>query len=278
MVAEWGQRIHQEYPDFTIVGEAWLQKIPITAYFQKDAPNRDGYNSYLPSVTDFPLCFAMNKAFVENDGWTTGLSQLYYVLAQDFLYADPFMNLIFLDNHDLSRFFSNIDKDFQAYKMGLAFLLTTRGIPMIYYGTEILSTGIEHHGHGEIRKDFPGGWKTDKRNAFTAEGRTNKENEAFSYLKKLLQWRNDKKAIHYGSFKHFIPENHVYVYFRNLEDETIMVCLNNSKKPQSLNMERFVECTRNYSSATDIFSGNEYGLNTNILVPARSALILELHP
>jgi glycosidase len=185
-VTEWSSRVFQEYPEFNVVGEAWQQKESITAYFQKDAPNRDGYNSGIPSVTDFPMYFAMSKAFNERDGWTEGLAQIYYVLAQDFLYAAPEENLIFCDNHDLDRIYSSLGKNFSKWEMAMATLMTMRGIPMIYYGTEILMTGNAGDGHGFIRKDFPGGWPDDKTDAFTKEGRSKQQNEAFSFLQNLF--------------------------------------------------------------------------------------------
>ncbi len=276
-VATWAKSIFEEYPDFNIVGEAWLQKIAITAYWQKDANNVDGYNSNIPSVTDFPMHSAISQAFNENEGWAEGMARLYYILAQDFLYANPEMNLIFPDNHDLSRFYQNMQKDIRKYKMGLSFILTTRGIPMIYYGTEILMVGKEHAGHGYIRRDFPGGWPNDTINAFIPDGRTVIQNEAFDFLKNLLNWRKEKEVIQTGKLKQFVPENGIYVYFRYNENETVMIVLNNNDEERSFETGRYNEVIKDYSKGYEIISKSELNDISNISISAKSAMIIELY-
>jgi len=276
-IAEWSRAVFEEYPNFNIVGEAWLQKESITSYFQKDADNKDGYNSNIPSTTDFPLYFAINKAFNEEDGWTEGLSRLYYVLAQDFLYTHPENNLIFCDNHDLNRFYTSLEEDLDRWKMGITFLLTTRGIPMVYYGTEILMTGEEHQGHGFIRKDFPGGWAEDNHNAFSAEGRTVQQNEAFNFMQNLLKWRQNSEVIHTGLLKHFVPKNDTYIYFRYNKDECILVAFNNSpNEMKAVKTDRFAECMKNYRYATNILTGENINYLEALTLPPKSVLVLEL--
>jgi glycosidase len=276
-MTEWSNAIFTEYPKFNVVGETWLQQEAMTAYFQKDALNKDGYNSGIPSVTDFPMYYALNKAFNEKDGWTEGLLSLYYVLAQDFLYAHPDNNLIFCDNHDLDRYFPKVNSNIKKWKMGMGFLLTTRGIPCIYYGTELLMTGEEKKGHGSIRKDFPGGWPGDSVNAFTSAGRNKAQNEAFNYLKTLLKWRLNNKLIQYGKLKQFIPENEIYVYFRYTDDECVMVALNNSNNEmKALKPERFDECMKNYKYARNVVTGEVINYLTVLTLPPKSILILEL--
>jgi len=276
-MTEWSNAIFTEYPKFNVVGETWLQQEAMTAYFQKDALNKDGYNSGIPGVTDFPMYYALNKAFNEKDGWTEGLLSLYYVLAQDFLYPRPDNNLIFCDNHDLDRYFPKVNSNIKKWKMGLGFLLTTRGIPCIYYGTEILMTGEESKGHGSIRKDFPGGWPGDTVNAFTSAGRNIAQNEAFNYLKTVLKWRLNNKPIQYGKLKQFIPENEIYVYFRYTDDECVMVALNNSfNEMKALKPERFEECMKNYKYARNVVTGEVINYLTVFTLPPKSILILEL--
>ncbi|PKP45957.1 MAG: alpha-amlyase [Bacteroidetes bacterium HGW-Bacteroidetes-11] len=276
MIAAWGKRVFEEYPNFNIVGEAWLNREGMNAYYQKDAIVGDGYNSYLPSITDFSMYGATSRAFTEADGWSEGMARLYYVLAQDFLWADPTQNLIFLDNHDLNRYFNSVGSDMNAMKMALTFLLTTRGIPQIYYGTELLMDGAENQGHGNIRKDFPGGWPGDTTNAFTREGRTAAQNEIFSYMQRLLQFRKNSLPIAQGNLRHFIPADGVYVYFRNSGDETVMVVLNNSHAPKKLDMARYAEMLKGYTSATDVISLQKLRLESGIECQARSAMVLEL--
>ncbi len=277
MMAKWTKRVLKEYPDFNIVGETWLPKPSLVSYWQKDALNKDGYNSYLPSVFDFPLYYALGKSFNEKETWNKGLIDLYNVLCDDYLYANPQNIVIFTDNHDCDRFFSKINKNLKSFKMAVAFLLTTRGIPEIYYGTEILMQGFKHNGDGDIRKDFPGGWKNDKINAFYKEGRNKEQNEAFDYLQNLLKWRKNKDVIHTGKLKHFIPHDGVYVYFRYNKKETIMVLLNNNNnEDKTINTKRFAECMRDYKYAKNIINGKTIYNLKSIIVPAKSAVILEL--
>jgi glycosidase len=277
-MTEWSETVFSEYPEFSVVGESWLQKESITAYFQKDAITRDSYNSNIPSVTDFPTYYALSKAFNEKDSWTEGLARLYYVLTQDFLYSYPDQNLVFCDNHDLDRFYTSLKGDFKKWKMGIAFLLTTRGIPMIYYGTELLLTGEKEKGHGMIREDFPGGWNEDPRNAFTSEGRTPEENEAFNYLQKLLKWRQSKEVLHDGKLMHFVPEDETYVYFRYDETDCVMVAMNNStNEMKALKMDRFSERLKNYSYATNVMTDETVKYLDAITLPPKSVIILDLN-
>ena len=275
-MAEWSKAIMEAYPTFNIVGEAWLQKIPITAYFQTNSKLSDSYNSFMPVVTDFPMYNAINKAFKENEGWTEGLAQLYYVLAQDFVYSDPNKLLIFCDNHDLNRYYESLGHDFNAYKMGLSFLLTTRGIPQIYYGTEILMDGEEHKGHGYIRKDFPGGWNGDEFDAFNEQNLEGNQKEAFLFMKKLLNWRKNNPVIYKGKLKHFIPENGIYVYFRYNEEKTVMVVMNNKEENQTLDLNRFEEMLKGKKKAKSVLNDEIWQLESTIELKAKSASIFEL--
>jgi len=277
MVAEWGKRIMDEYPTFNIVGEAWLQKEAITAYFQKDARNVDGYNSNLLSVTDFPMYFAISSAFNEKDTWTEGIARLYYILTQDFLYAYPNQNVIFCDNHDLNRYYESLQHDFNKYKMGLAFLLTTRGIPMIYYGTEILMDGKEHDGHGFIRKDFPGGWAGDEKNAFTKEGRSEEQNMAFDFVSNLIKWRNNNPVIHNGKLTHYIPNDGLYVYFRHNKEKTVMVILNNKQEERELNLKMYAENMKDKENGFEVISSQEIEFSNGLIIGGKTAMIIELN-
>jgi glycosidase len=211
MMSRWAKRITDEFPGFFIVGEVWYQQEALTAYWSFNKINSDGYQSNLPSVTDFPLSLATHRAFNEPDSWTDGLARFYLTLSQDFLYPDPFRNVIFLDNHDLTRFFTETGMRADIYKMALSFILTTRGIPQFYYGTEIVMEGDKNRGDGYLRADFPGGWNGDSRNAFTGQNLTGTEKDAYTFTNKLLNWRKEKEVIHSGKLKQFIPENNLYV-------------------------------------------------------------------
>ena len=293
-MAKWMMRIQKEYLHFTVVGETWLQKETHTAYWQDSSPISGDYASYLPSVTDFPLQSALKDAFNEKDGWNTGLARLYYVLAQDFIYSDPFCNVIFSDNHDLTRFYTSIGEDLNKYKMAMAVLLTTRGIPMIYYGTELLMTGEEHKGHGFIREDFPvGSWQlaaersdvptlsgsavgsgAERRPDFV--GISGQQEEALVYMKTLLNWRKNSEVIHHGKLKQFIPQDGIYVYFRYDDEDAVMVMINKNKENIKPDLSRFNEMLKDYRGGKDVATGKVYLMETGMDVPAESALVLVL--
>lgn len=274
-MSEWGRRIFKEYPDFNIVGEAWLPHESMTAYYQKDSKVSNGYNSNIPSVTDFPLYSAIGKSFNIAEGMNQGVKSIYYVLAQDFLYANPAYNLIFADNHDLNRVFSTLKGDFDAYKLAMTFLLTTRGIPEILYGTEILMRSDNYKSDGEIRKDFPGGWNGDSLNLFTAEGRNASQKEAFNFMQTLLKWRSTNEAVTTGTLKHYIPENDVYVYFRIKDNHKVMVLLNNNANAQPVETSRFSEDLNGVIQGRNVLSDKPFTFRNTILLEPRQALIIE---
>jgi glycosidase len=274
-MARWGKEVLEEYPSFNIVGEVWINSVPTTAYWQKGMKNKDGYESNLPTVTDFPFCYSVPQALNEPGGWETGMRRLYTLMSQDFIYPDANQNLTFLDNHDMTRFFLSVGKDLSKFKMGLAFLLTTRGIPQLYYGGEILMDGDGGY-HPNVRKDFPGGWPDDARNAFTKEGRTKEEQEAFTYISALLKWRKNESVIHNGRLTHYIPEDNIYVYFRSNDEKTVIVILNGNKDEKGLDLLRFRENMRNFKSGFDIIEQKVVVLPATIKIQGNSALIFEL--
>jgi glycosidase len=281
-MTEWTRRLMVEYPDFNMVGEEWTSNQSAVAYWQRGNDNRDGYVSYLPSLMDFPLQEAMRSALVTedgarlDDGSQAGLMRLYLALANDFVYPDPNALVIFPDNHDMSRIFTQLDEDYSLFRMAMAYVLTMRGVPHIYYGTEILMANPGTTDHGIIRSDFPGGWEGDGKNAFTGDGLSAREREAQQYLRTLLKWRQDKEVIHSGNVTHFRPDDGTYVYFRHDEDETVMVVLNKNAREKDLDLSRFSERLEGYSEAWNVISGSVMTLDENLTLPARSALVLEL--
>jgi neopullulanase len=275
-MARWMQRLHQEYPHFSVVGEAWLNVAPQVAYWQDNDRNHDGFRSHLDIVFDFPLKYAITDAFNEGNGWSTGVARLYESLSLDYLYNDPYNMVVFADNHDADRIFTCLGEDMRKLKMAMTFMMTVRGIPQIYYGTEILMTGWEHDGHGLIREDFPGGWPGDKVNAFSHEGRTAEQNDAFDFISLLTNWRKGKEVIHYGQLKHYIPEDGIYVYFRYNEDESVMVILNNNDKNKTLKTRRFAENLEGYRTGTDVLHRTYFDNLSEIGLPPMSARIIEL--
>ncbi len=272
MVSLWAERIFNEYPQFNIVGEAWLQKEGLTAFYQKTNRGK-GYDSNIPSVTDFPLHGAINSGLLEDEGWNTGMNRIYYTLAQDFLYPQPENNVIFIDNHDVERFGFVTKQDLDVYKMAVAILLTTRGIPQIYYGTEFLMSGDKNMGHGFIRQDFPGGWNGDKQNAFTGENLSASELEAMDFMKTILKWRKTSEAIAKGDLTHFLPDNGMYVYFRKYQDEMVMVVVNKGEQERKFDRTRYNEFIKDNTTCYDIVDQKKVDLE-NFTVKGNTAYIL----
>lgn len=277
-MSKWVQRIRQEYPRFTILGETWLQTEAHTAYFQNTTYPQLKPANNLHYLTDFPLHYAMTKAFVETDNWTDGLSRLYYVLSKDFLYENPFQLITFPDNHDLERYYTSLNQDFDAWKMGMAFLFTTRGIPMIYYGTEYLDQGSKKEGDAMLRKDVPGGWAGDLMNVFTGAGMERQQMEAMKYMEDLIRIRRTHPALQSGQLTHYIPFDGTYVYFRTLGEEVIMTLFNNKHTDQRIVLARFAESMGQAGNAENLLDGKVIALERDLNIPARTALILKLKP
>jgi len=281
-MTEWTRRLTLEYPEFSMVGEEWTSNQAAVAYWQRGNINRDGYVSYLPSLMDFPLQEAMRSALVTeegsrlDDGSQGGLMRLYQALANDFVYPDPGALVIFPDNHDMSRIFTQMNEDYGLFKIAMAYVLTMRGTPQIYYGTEILMANPGTDSHGIIRSDFPGGWQGDTKNSFTGEGLNAAEREAQEYVRTLLKWRLNKNVIHTGKVTHFRPQDGTYVYFRYDENETVMVILNKNKDVTPLMLDRFEERLKGFTEARDVLNDVMVALGGQLMIPARSAMVLEL--
>lgn len=279
-IAKWTKAITDEYPHFNIVGEVWMHNQAQMAYWQKDSKIGaiESYNSYLPSVMDFTLQDALQSVFNEDNAtWDKGMIKIYDNFTNDFLYPNSNNILVFVENHDTNRFNEWYKKDFKKYQLAMTLLATTRGIPQLYYGSEIGMAGDKGKGDGDIRKDFPGGWNGDNNNAFSALGRTAEQQQFYDYTAKLFNWRKSKSIIHNGKMTHYIPENNVYVYFRYNDAESVMVIINNSTEKQTLKSNRFSENIGQFKSGTDIISGATYNLSAEITIEAKSSLILELN-
>ena len=275
-MAEWCKEVLEEYPNFNIVRETWLNSNVLVSFWQKDSKLAAPRNSNLPTVMDFPLQGLMNKAFdEETTDWAGGLYWLYDYITQDLVYANPMNLLTFLDNHDTSRFYTREEqtKNITRYKQALLYLLTTRGIPQIYYGTEILMPGDKGEGDGTLRRDFPGGWTGDKTNCFTREGRTKLQNEAFDYTRKLLNWRKGNEAVGKGTLKHFSIANGTYVYERKYGNQSAVIIMNGTDKPQELDLTPYKEILPK-AQATDVLSGKTINLKGKLSLKQRESLLL----
>ncbi len=275
-MADLGKRLQEEYPDFSFFGETWVHGSPIQAQFTQNNDLREGYNSYLPGVTDFQMYYAMLDALGKEQGWTDGAAKIYFTLAKDFLYEDPYQNVLFLDNHDLPRFYSVVNGNMDKFKSGLSMLLTMRGVPMIYYGTEILLSGVGGAFGEAGRKDFPGGWKEDPVYKFNPSFHEAEEQKAFEHIKKLALYRKNTPALQHGHLRQYIPENGVYVYFRYDDEKKIMVINNTHANATTLDMKRFKKDLEDYSKAKNVVTDETLSSLTSLEVNGFTTLVLEL--
>lgn len=275
-MSQWCKEVLDEYPYFNIVGETWLNSNVLVSYWQKDSKLAAPLNSNLPTVMDFPLQALINQAFDEETGeWGGGLYKLYDYQTQDLVYVNPMNLLTFLDNHDTSRFAQTDEmaKNLKRYKQAMVFLLTTRGIPQIYYGTEILMTGDKGKGDGDLRKDFPGGWQGDTRNCFVKNGRTALENEAFEFTRQLLNWRKGNQVIGKGSLKHYSIQNGVYVYQREFNGKSVVIIMNGTDDSKELDLAPYQEILPR-ENALDVLTGKNVNLSGKLCLDGRENLIL----
>ncbi len=265
----------KEFPTVTTFVEGWGHDVVSNAYFVRNTMNLP-FNHNAMGALDFPLCFAMHNALTQKAEWTSGINELYLTLAEDFIYKDPLKNCIFLDNHDLNRFYSVVGEDLAKFKMGFALLLTMRGIPHMYYGDEILMKNFKNPTDQEVRYDFPGGFPGDPVNKFEASGRTAQENEAFNYIKKLANYRKTSSALKTGKTMQFIPQNGVYVYFRYDAKQTIMCVMNTNEQAATVDLSRFAERMNGYTKALDVATGTTFNLEPKLTLGGKYLLIMEL--
>jgi len=274
-MADWAGAIMKEYPNFSIVGEEWSTNPLLVGYWQQGANNKDGFESNLSSTMDFPMQKAIVEALNEEESWDKGLVKIYEGLANDFSYAHPEKIMIFPDNHDMDRIFTQLNENVVNTKMALGYLLTLPRIPQLYYGTEILMQNTAKPGdHGLIRTDFPGGWKGDTINAFTGEGLTSEQADMQLFVKKVLNYRKNSEAIHTGKTIHFAPENGVYVLFRIKNDESVTVILNKNDQPISLNLSRFEEVGLAGKRVKNIITGETFIFENNLEIGSKGILLL----
>ena len=273
-MAQWMKELDEEYPNFNTVGETWVTVPAYTAAWQKDSKLSD-QNSYLKTVMDFSFQEALDSCkHEETDGWWRGFNRIYNSFVYDYLYPNPSSVMAFIDNHDTDRFLGD-GKDSLALKQALSLLLTVKRIPQLYYGTEIMMNGTKQITDGNVRKDFPGGFPTDSRSAFTKEGRTRMEQQMFSWLSRLLHWRKGNTLISKGKQVQFIPRNGVYVIARQYEGRTSLTILNGTTSPAVMEVKRYAEVIGQAKRAKDILTNRYYDLTTDVQLKPRQSLILE---
>ena len=274
-MAQWMKVLDMEYPHFNTVGETWVTEPAYTAAWQKDS-KLTPMNSYLKTVMDFSFFDKLSQAKnEETDDWWKGLNRIYNSLVYDYLYVNPASVMAFIENHDTDRFLGN-GKDTLALKQALALLLTINRIPQLYYGTEILMNGTKEITDGYVRKDFPGGFPGDKRNCFTKDGRTKDENAMFTWLSKLLHWRQGNNVIIKGKQTQFIPWKGVYVIARQYNGKTSLTILNGKNAPATMEIARYQEVLNGAKTARNIITGKNVNIGKDVKLRARQTLILEL--
>ena len=273
-MAHWMKVLGEEYPNFNTVGETWVTEPAYTAAWQKDSKLSEK-NSYLPTVMDFAFFDRINQAKNEDtDEWWNGMNRIYNVLCYDYLYPNPKSVMAFVENHDTDRFLGE-GKDSVALKQALALLLTINRIPQLYYGTEVMMNGTKTVTDGYVRQDFPGGWASDKHNAFTAEGRTKAENDMFRWISNLLHWRKGNEVITKGSQTQFITYKGVYVVARQYKGKSVMTVINGKREAAELDVKRYAEIIGETVKATDVTTGRHVSLNKNVKLRPRQTMILE---
>lgn len=263
-----------EFPQLFMFGETWVHGVPNQSYFTQNNYNIP-FKSNLQATCDFQTLWGITDALTKDFGWTDGVNKLYTTLAQDFVYKDPMRQVIFLDNHDMSRFFSTVNENIDKYKCGLAWLLTCRGIPQMYYGDELATTGITSPSDGYVRLDFPGGWATDAVNKFSIQGRTARDQEIYQYLATLANYRKTAAALMYGKMMQFVPEDGVYVYFRYTNKQTVMIIINTAKEERKILFNKYDERTNGFSKYKDVILKKEGELN-EISLSSYHTAVLEL--
>ena len=290
--ADWCEAIMNEYPNFNIVGECWTPSIPQLAYWQGGNANKDGFDSHLPSIMDFPLHDAMRAGLAEdNPGWGQGMTRVYDILSHDFVYHDLSKMLIFPGNHDTARLGDVLGKNPAKVKLAMAMMATMRGIPQIFAGDELMfvSNNLRDAGdHGGLRVDFPGGWKGDAVDLFTEEGRKAQTHntdglevpqgqaaEMFDYVSRLFQWRKTKDVIHNGKTLHFMTRDNTYGYFRHDEEDVVFVYINNSQQPKNIPWSYYSEISEGLKDGVDVITGEPCEISDATVVPPCTALIVE---
>ncbi len=276
-MSRWCKAIMEEYPNFNIVGECWTSSIPQLAYWQGDNANKDGFNSNLPSIMDFPLQEAIGAALsTDSLSWCNGMTRVYDCLSHDFVYHDLSKMMIFAGNHDTDRIGDVLRKNPERAKLAMALLATMRGIPQVFAGDELMFVSADRsQGHGGLRIDFPGGWDGDKVNLFTAEGRTGIAKDVFDYTQRLFQWRKTKPVIHNGKTMHFMTRDNTYAYFRYDATDAVFVYINNSRGKKAIPWSHYAEIAEGLKEGRNVMTGEPVTVDDKTMVGARQALIVE---
>lgn len=271
---EWNRAVVEEYPHMNVVGEEMDARPYMVAYWQKGVVNRDGYRSELPTVMDFPLSDTAPLALTAPEESGQGLIRIYEIVAADYLYADPMKLMVFPDNHDRPRVLAQVDNNVDLAKTNLILMATTRGIPQMFYGTEVLIGGPKQRDDGVLRADMPGGWEGDKVNAFTGAGLSEQQREMQRFVRTLFNWRKTSTAVTQGKLTHYLPQGGSYVYFRHDGKQTVMVVLNKNAGATTLDLGRFSSMIKDARQAKNVLTGATVDLGTPLALPPMTSVVL----
>ncbi len=272
----WSRAVAEAYPTLFVFGETWVHGGLVQAWFHGDTRLDKAFRPALPSLTDFQAYYGITEAATKAPGWTEGVNRLYYTLAKDYVYPHPERNVVFLDNHDLSRWAAVVGEKPETVRLGFDWLLTVRGIPMVYYGTELGMAAFSDHHSGTVRQDFPGGWPGDSADAFTAAGRTEAQNAVFDYFSALARWRAKTPVLHRGHLTQFVPVDGLYAYARHDGDAAVLVLINGSDEERVSEPARYAEITGGYARGVHPVTGETFALDRGIPLQPRASLVLEL--
>lgn len=275
-MSNWMKELNEEYPNYNTVGETWVTEPAYTAWWQKDSKLSAPKNSNLKTVMDFSFFDRINTAKNEQtETWFKGLDRIYNNFVYDYLYPDPSSVLAFIENHDTDRFLGEGD-NLPMLKQATTLLLTTRRIPQLYYGTEVMMNGVKSKSDGYVRKDFPGGWENDALSALTPAQRTALQNESYDFFKTLLNWRKGNEVIAKGTMTQFMVQNGVYAYARQYEGKTVFVMLNGTDSPTTVSLKYYQEVLKGHTQAKDVLTGKMITLDKELTMSPRESLVLEL--
>jgi len=270
--ARWHAGLRRIYPRLTTIGEVFHPDASVTSFFAGGQKRYDGIDTGVSTLFDYPLYFVLRDVLL--NGAPAG--RIADVLRHDSLYPRPNDLVTFFGNHDVGRFASAKGSSATKLKMAFALALTLRGIPQLYYGDEIAMPG---GGDPDNRRDFPGGWREDSKNAFSETGRTREQQETFLYVQTLLHLRHQHSALNGGRLWHLFSDESSYVFLREAEEERVLVVFHNSAQPRELRFTLADTPAQNPVRASRLFGEARAELNgkeANIRAPAESVSIFSL--
>lgn len=224
---DWMTAVKREYPKVNVIGETLDGSAPQVAFFMGGVARFDGIDSKIDTQFDYPLFYPIRRVFAEGQS----MKQLVEILNQDYLYPAPQNLVTLLGSHDVSRFMNERDATIDGLRLAFTFILTVRGIPQLYYGDEIAMRGGNDP---DNRRDFPGGWREDARNAFEESGRNPEENDVYNHVRRVARLRAELEPLRRGRMVHLTVDDGTYAFARLTDRKTVVVVFNNRAQPASV--------------------------------------------